>query len=103
MWLFCVKTIMIEFRNFELAHLKKEEEEKQFWLFDNFLVQYFYELFVPLGIVLALETLEDEWCIVVKALTYVYFFWDFETCFHFYSYHVLRLSYPFVQSLLTLC
>lgn len=66
MWLFCVKTIMIEFRNFELAQLKKEEE-KQFWLFDNFLVQYFHELFVPLGILLALETLEDEWCIVVKA------------------------------------
>jgi len=49
MLLFCVKTIMKETCKFELAHLKK-----------NFgrLLQRFL---VPLGMLFAMKTLEDEW------------------------------------------
>ena len=37
--LFCVEMVVIDSHNFELAHLK--EEENRFQLFDDFLVRYF--------------------------------------------------------------
>ena len=43
MMLFCVKTIMIDSHNFELAHLKNEEE-KQIWPFGDFLIQYIHNV-----------------------------------------------------------
>ena len=44
MLLFCANTVMRESAKFELAHLKKEEEEEnQFWQFGDFLVRYFHD------------------------------------------------------------
>ena len=45
MLLFCANTIARESAKFELADLKKEEEEKRFWRFDDFLVRYFHDGF----------------------------------------------------------
>ena len=36
MLLFCANTVMRESAKFELARLKKEEEENRFWRFGNF-------------------------------------------------------------------
>ena len=54
MLLFCVKTVVRESDSFELARLKKEEEE-EVWRFSNFLVRYskFAMVFVSLGVFLA--------------------------------------------------
>ena len=63
--LFCVKTIVEESRNFELACLKKKKERKTFWPSDDFLVQYFHNAFSHyiLGVLLVMKTLENEWYI----------------------------------------
>ena len=43
----CVKTVMKESCSFELAHLKRKKKEKHFGrLHDDFLVQYFRNLYV---------------------------------------------------------
>ena len=43
MLLFCANTVVRESAKFELAHLKKEEEEEEnrFWRFGDFLARYF--------------------------------------------------------------
>jgi len=50
MLLFCVKIIVKEGRNFELAHLKKKkkEEREHFGAFGDFLVQLPQCFFMPL-------------------------------------------------------
>ena len=75
-----MKTIMKESRKFELTCLKKrrkkkrkrkkkkkkkkEEAEKKkkqtFWPSVDFLVRYFCNAFVPLGVLFVMKTLEDE-------------------------------------------
>ena len=42
MLLFCANPVVRESAKFELAHLKKEEEN-QFWRFGDFLVRYFHD------------------------------------------------------------
>ena len=47
MLLFCANTVVRESAKFELARLKKEEEEveeeNRFWRFGNFLARYFHD------------------------------------------------------------
>jgi len=64
MLLFYVKAIMRESRNFEVAHLKKKTGKQFCQLVAIWLV---LSLFVPLGVLLVMKTLEDEWYVVIKA------------------------------------
>ena len=60
MLLFCANTVVRESAKFELARLKKEEEEEEnrFWQFGDFLVLYF--CVHALGVFLTRKTVEDE-------------------------------------------
>jgi len=82
MLLFCVKTIMKEPHNFELAHLKKKKRKKKKKKKDNILAVrrlsgsvLFQCYFMPLGnaILFIMKTLKDEWYIVIKAYKFTYF------------------------------
>lgn len=44
MLLFCMKTVMIVTCNFEIAHLKKEEEAENILPFGGFMVQLMWSL-----------------------------------------------------------
>ena len=56
----CVKTIVIDSHNFELAHQKKER-----WPFGDFLVWYFHDAFSQ--VLLVMGILEDEWYVIIKS------------------------------------
>jgi len=58
MLLFCVKTIVKESRNFELARLKKKKNILAFWRLTG---SVFSRCFLaPLGVFLVMKTLENE-------------------------------------------
>ena len=67
MLLFCVKTIMKESRNFEVAHLKKKKkkkkkkEEKHFGCLVTFWFGIFVMLFCPTRHVVGHEALKNKW------------------------------------------
>ena len=63
--LFCVKTIMKESHNFELARLKKKER-KNFVCLVTFWFGTFAMLFRAAGRVVGHEVLENKWYIVIK-------------------------------------
>ena len=67
----CMKTIVKESRKFELARLKKKEEEerkKNIWPVLQVLCLVLLRCFLtPLGVLLVIQTLEDEWYVVIKA------------------------------------
>ena len=65
MLLFWAKTI------FELAHLKKKGKNK-IWPSGNFLIQFFRDVFAPLGM-FVIKTLEVEWHVVTKAYKFTVF------------------------------
>ena len=71
MILFCVKTIVKELHNFELACLKKkknkEKKEKHFCSLVTFWFDTFAMLFCVTRRVVGHEALENEWYIVIKA------------------------------------
>jgi len=58
-------------RSIELAHLKKKEEEerkKNIWAVLRVLGLVLLRCFLaPLGVLLVMKTLEDEWYVVIKA------------------------------------
>ena len=69
MLLFCVKTIAKESHSFELGCLKKKkkkkkerkkERKKTFWQSADFLVRYVCNVFMPVGVLFVMKTLEDE-------------------------------------------
>ena len=66
-----MKTIVKESRKFELARLKKKEEEerkKNIWPVLQVLCLVLLRCFLtPLGVLLVIQTLEDEWYVVIKA------------------------------------
>ena len=88
MLLFCVKTVSY---NFELVHLQKEVKENWFWLFCDFLVQCFHDAFRATGSVLAMETLEDEWYVAIKAYRFTIFKRFFNVQRYLYIYRVWTL------------
>lgn len=63
---FCVRPIMRESCNFELAHQKKEKGK----ILDVWLLGTFAMLFTLLGALLVINTVEDECYIVIKAYVY---------------------------------
>jgi len=74
MLLFRARVIIRDLDCTELAHLKKEIKtfhlfgEFLVWYFGEFLVWYFLQCFlVPLGVLLVMKTLDDEWYVVIKA------------------------------------
>ena len=68
MLLFCVKTIVRESHNFELACLKKDEEKPILAVWATFWFSSYFcnAFFVTLGVFLVTKTLEDERYIVIK-------------------------------------
>ena len=88
MLLFCAKNIVKESRKFELARLKKKEERKKnisLVLRVPGLVHLRCFL-APLGVLLVMKTLEDEWYVVIKAKLAV-----FEILGDFLYCHILRV------------
>jgi len=64
--LFCAKTIVKESCNFELARLKMKKKkenmkEKHFVCLATFWFTTFAMLFMPLGMLFVMKTLDDEW------------------------------------------
>ena len=90
MLLFCVKTVVKESFNFEMANLKKKmkkKERKTFLPSGNFLVRYFCDsLFCTTRRVVGHEALKNEWYIVIKV--YKLLFLRF--------YHILCFPNPYI-------
>ena len=66
MLLLFLKTVVIESSNFELAHLKKEDENPHSQLSGLVLLQC---IIVPLGVLLVIKMLNDKWYFVVVMKT----------------------------------
>jgi len=82
------------FRRYWASPSEEEEEEETkkshlavWWLSDLMLLRYFI---APLGILLVMKTLEDEWYIVTEACKF-YRFWDFKKIFCIIIYCVSEL------------
>ena len=69
MLLFCVKTVMKESRNFELAHLKKKN--MALWRLCGLVLSRCF--FAPVSMLFVMKTLEDGWHIVIKAYKFTVF------------------------------
>jgi len=89
-------------KTFELAHLKKKKkkERKHFGHLVTFWFGTFTMLFVPLGVLFTMKTLEDERYIVINACTFPILFLRFCNIIHCMSALSLHKVYRLYDKLL---
>jgi len=97
MLLFCVKTVMKESRNFELAHLKKKN--MALWRLCGLVLSR--RFFVPVSMLFVMKTLEDGWHIVIKFTVFAIlsdFFCIIIYCVSALSLHIFESTNSIMQA-----